>query len=386
MRTWIKLASLALVAALAAGARAQDKPRNDDRPRDDTKTRTTEDRTRTTQERTRTTEERTRTDDHARSEDKTLTDTHFVDHAYTAGQNEVLLAKLALQRSQNEDVRKFATKMIEGHGKCGNELIILVSEQRIAIPDRPLPEQEKDLRRLHEATGADFDRLYIEHEVKCHDHAVQLFERASKELKNEKLKAYAEKNVTTLKEHQKLAKETMARVGGDRGDRTTEPGTRHTESGTRTTRDDAADKARGLTDNDFVMRASTSGKAEVAIGKLGQAKGKSGDLKKFADRVVTDHSKANDELVKIARDAGLTISEKPADQDEHVKHLRDASDFDKAFADHMVKSHEKGVELFTRAYKELKNEKLRTFAEKTLPTLKEHLQMAKDLQAKVGRD
>ncbi|HKB03241.1 MAG TPA: DUF892 family protein, partial [Gemmataceae bacterium] len=140
MRTWIKVASLTLVAALAAGARAQDKPRNDDRPRDDSKSRTTEDRTRTTQE-------RTRTDDATRGEEKALTDTNFVDHAYTAGQNELLLAKLALQRSRNEDVRRFAAKMIEDHAKCGNDLIILVSEQRIAIPDRPLPEQEKDLRR-----------------------------------------------------------------------------------------------------------------------------------------------------------------------------------------------------------------------------------------------
>jgi putative membrane protein len=383
MRTWIKLASLTLVAALAAGARAQDKPRNDDRPRDDTKTRTTEEKTRTTEERTRTTEERARTDDATRGEEKALTDSHFVDHAYTVGQNELLLARLALQRSRNEDVRKFAAKMIEDHGKCGNNLIILVSEQRIAVPDRPLPEQEKDLRRLHEPGLADFDRVYIEHAVKDHEQAVKLFERGSKELKNEKLKAFAEKNLATLKEHQKLAQDTLAKVGGDR---TTETGTRTTETRTReTTRDDGS---RGLTDNDFVMKASASGTAEVAIGKLGQEKGKSADLKKFADRVVTDHSKVNVELMRAARDAGISVSEKPAEQDEHVKHIRDQSDkdFDKAFAKHMVESHTKGVELFTKASKELKNESLRSLAEKTLPTLKEHLQMAKDVQAKVDRE
>jgi len=371
MRTWINLTGLALVAAVAGGVRAQDKPRTDDRPRDDDKVRKTEERTRTTEERTRTTEERT--------EEKALTDSHFVDHAYTAGQNEVLLARLALQRSRNEEVRKFATKMIEDHGKCGNELTILVSEQRIAVPDRPLPEQEKELRRVYEVAGADFDRVYMEHEVKGHEHALKLFERASKELKNEKFKAYAEKNLTTLKEHQKLAKETLAKVGGEAGDRRTETGTRETTRGT-------DDTARGLTDNDFVMKASTSGKAEVAIGKLGQEKGKNADLKKFADRVVTDHTKVNDELTRAARDANITVSEKPADQDEHVKHLRDSSDFDKEFAKHMVESHTKGVELFTKASKELKNEKLKALAEKTLPTLKEHLQMAKDLKAKVDRE
>jgi putative membrane protein len=51
----------------------------------------------------------------------------------------------------------------------------------------------------------------------------------------------------------------------------------------------------------------------------------------------------------------------------------------------MVGSHTKGVDLFTRASKELKNEQLRRFAEKTLPTLKEHLDIAKRLQEQAGR-
>jgi len=424
MRTWIKLASLALVAGVAGGVRAQDRPRNDDRPRtdpppraaddrtrDQDRTRSTEERQRTTEERTRTTE--TRTDDRTRHDDKALTDSHFIDHAYTMGENEVLLARLALQRSQNEEVRRFAQKMIEDHGKCGSSLIMLVSEQRIAIPDKPLPEQEADLKRIFDPSLQDFDRAYIEQAVKDHEKAVRLFERASKELKTEQIKAYAEKQLTTLREHEKLAKDTQAKVNGgartetgathsESGTRTrTETDTHRTESGARTetqsgtrtrtesgTRTRGDDDGKGLTDNEFVMKVAASGKAEVAIGKIGQEKGKNADVKRFADRVVKDHTKANEELMAAAKDAGISVSEKPADQDEHVKQFRDASEknFDKEFADHMVQSHTKGVELFTKASKELKNEKLRSFAEKTLPTLKEHLQIAKDLQAKFGRE
>jgi putative membrane protein len=51
----------------------------------------------------------------------------------------------------------------------------------------------------------------------------------------------------------------------------------------------------------------------------------------------------------------------------------------------MVESHTKGVDLFTRASTELKNEQLRGFAAKTLPTIKEHLDMAKRLQGEIGR-
>jgi len=338
MRTWIKLAALAVVVALAGVGRADDKPASGDKPAKD---------------------------------DKAMTDTHFVDHAYTGCQNELLLARLAQQRARNEEVRKFAAKMIEEHNKGNQALILIVSEQRIAVPDKPLKEQEKDLQRLHSNEVKDFDKEYMECIVKDHKAAVELFERASKELKNEKLKEFATKAVPALKEHLKLAKEVQSKL----------------DTGTAVARTEGEERTKALTDNEFVMKAASSGMAEVAIGKMGQEKAKNADVKKFADRVVTDHTKANEELTRIAKDAGISVPDKPdSAHEEKVKHFHDgAKDFDKEFVHHMVESHTKGVDLFTKASKELKNEKLRSFAEKTLPTLKEHLSMAKQLHEKLGR-
>src|SRR2546430_14226298 len=102
MRTWMKVASLAVVLAVGGGLRADDTKKPGDKPGSDNKT--------------------TRTDDDKRSDDKPsddkkFSDTHFVDHAYTAGQNEVIVSRMALERSRNEDVRKFAQRMVEDHGK-----------------------------------------------------------------------------------------------------------------------------------------------------------------------------------------------------------------------------------------------------------------------------
>ena len=91
----------------------------------------------------------------------------------------------------------------------------------------------------------------------------------------------------------------------------------------------------------------------------------------------------------IARDAGMNFPDKPeADYESKVKQFRSEADksFDKDFVRHMVDSHMKGVDLFTRASKELKNVQLRSFAEKTLPTIKEHLTTAKRLEGEVGRE
>jgi len=224
----MKVASLAVVLALSGGLRADDTKKPGDKPGSDTKNTRTGDDRRTDDDRrsdTKRTDDRTRTDDKhhddKHADDKKFSDSHFVDHAYTAGQNEVMVNQMALRRTQNEDVRKFCQRMIEDHGKNNQELTLVVSELRIAVPDKPLPEQEKDLKHLVSNEVKDFDKEFMDHMVMDHEKAVKLFEQASKELKNDKLKDFATKTLPTLKEHLKLAKETRDKVakGGERRDK-----------------------------------------------------------------------------------------------------------------------------------------------------------------------
>lgn len=73
------------------------------------------------------------------------------------------------------------------------------------------------------------------------------------------------------------------------------------------------------------------------------------------------------------------------EHEKALKHLQsDVKSFDREYIKHMVDGHTKSVELFTRASKECKNEQLRAFAEKTLPTIKEHLEKAKKLHERLG--
>jgi putative membrane protein len=153
--------------------------------------------------------------------------------------------------------------------------------------------------------------------------------------------------------------------------------------------DDKKSKGDGktLTDSEFVDKASSSGTTEVVLGNIGLARSTHADVKKFSERLVKDHSKANMELLSIVSDLRIAIPEKPLPEHEkHIVHFRDekGKDFDKEFMKHMVKSHEDGVKLFTRASKELKNDRLKAFAAKTLPTLKEHLEMAKKIHEQVS--
>jgi len=139
-------------------------------------------------------------------------------------------------------------------------------------------------------------------------------------------------------------------------------------------------------DSDFMMKAAQGGMAEVDMGNMASSKATNADVKKFGDRMVTDHSKANDELKQLAATKGVTLptavsAEEQKDMD--ALSAKSGKDFDKAYIDDMVKDHEKDVAEFEKASKDAKDADLKAWVTKTLPTLQGHLKMAKETQKKV---
>jgi putative membrane protein len=129
-------------------------------------------------------------------------------------------------------------------------------------------------------------------------------------------------------------------------------------------------------DAKFATDAANGGLAEVALGKLAQTKATNPQVKSFADMMVTDHSKVNDELAAIAKAKNITL---PAAPDaDHQKKLDDLSklsgkDFDKAYVDAMVDGHKKTLDLMNMAAKDCKDSELKAFAVKTAPVVQTHL-------------
>jgi putative membrane protein len=137
-------------------------------------------------------------------------------------------------------------------------------------------------------------------------------------------------------------------------------------------------------DAKFVTTAANDGMAEVNAGKMAQEKATSTRVKNFAAMMVTDHTRAGDELAALAKAKNITL---PATPDADAKKKADdlskktGKDFDKAYVDAMVDGHEKAVKLFTDASQSLKDSTLKAFAVKTLPTLKMHLDSIKAIKA-----
>ena len=144
----------------------------------------------------------------------------------------------------------------------------------------------------------------------------------------------------------------------------------------------------GLTkqDREFVERAAQSGMAEIELGKLAQ-KSANPDVRRFADQMIADHTRADARLTAIAQAKGIEL---PATLDIDHRKLRDklatehAGNFNRDYAHAMVVDHDQAIKLFNSEADSGGDRQLQEFARNTLPTLHEHRNMAGDLAAKLG--
>jgi len=140
-------------------------------------------------------------------------------------------------------------------------------------------------------------------------------------------------------------------------------------------------KAKGGSDQAFVQEAGVGGLAEVEMGRLAVQKAKDDRIRKFGQQMIDDHSKANDQLKQAASQEGLNV---PSALDEKHKATMarleklSGAQFDSAYAREMVKDHREDVKLFEKQ-STAGSSAVEKFAAETLPTLKNHLQMAEAL-------
>lgn len=132
---------------------------------------------------------------------------------------------------------------------------------------------------------------------------------------------------------------------------------------------------------DFVEEASAKSLAEIETAKIALNKSTSSQVKEFARKMVDAHTAANRELAAIARDKNLETADDVELMNKAkalILRQREGESFDVAYANNQVSGHEQTVELFRKATRS-KDREIKSYAEKMLPKLETHLQMARDL-------
>jgi putative membrane protein len=128
-------------------------------------------------------------------------DAKFAVDAANGGMTEIELSKLAVAQATNAKVKEFAEGMIADHSKAGDELKAIAVTKNITLPDSLNADSKKAWTDLSAKKGADFDKAYVDKMVSDHKSTVDLFESASKNVKDPELKAFADKTLPTIKAH-----------------------------------------------------------------------------------------------------------------------------------------------------------------------------------------
>jgi len=143
----------------------------------------------------------------------------------------------------------------------------------------------------------------------------------------------------------------------------------------------------GAADRMFIQKAAQGGMAEVQLGQLATQKAASQSVKDFGQRMVTDHSQANDKLKSIAAGQGVpeptSLSAKDQALYDRLSGLSGTA-FDRVYMRAMVKDHTQDVAEFQKESATGRDQAVQSFASATLPTLEEHLRLAKKVRHDLG--
>ena len=126
---------------------------------------------------------------------------------------EVQLAKLALTNSESQDVKDFAQKMIDDHGKANEDLIAIGKAHGTDYTPKLSSTETLTFDKMRALKGSTFDANYIKHAVADHTDDVKEYQKDAKTVKDADLLAYVEKTTPIVEDHLKMAKDIQSKMG-----------------------------------------------------------------------------------------------------------------------------------------------------------------------------
>lgn len=136
-------------------------------------------------------------------------------------------------------------------------------------------------------------------------------------------------------------------------------------------------------DSEFVEDQLADGDAEVELGRLAEERATNPEVKEFARMMLQDHRKAGTELKQIASKHNVQPDEGEKNEHNDVRERLSklsGREFDREYLKTMVEDHEEAVNEIEKKAEHADNPEVRQWASKTLPTIKQHLERAKQIQ------
>jgi len=139
-------------------------------------------------------------------------------------------------------------------------------------------------------------------------------------------------------------------------------------------------------DREFVNKAAIGNLAEIELGRVAAQRAARPSVRSFGERMVTDHGRSNAELTSLARSKGIEVPTALEPSQQAVRDRLSAlsgNDFDRAYMSEMARDHTEDIALFERAAEISTDPDLKAWAAQSLPMLREHLALARQVNSEV---
>ena len=132
-------------------------------------------------------------------------DRTFITKAAQGGLAEVQLGQIAAQKATDPQVKQFAQRMVEDHGKANDKLKQVASSKNVTLPADLPSDAKREEDKLSKLSGARFDKEYMNHMLTDHKKDVSLFRSEAKSAKDPDVKQFASDTLPTLEQHLQMA-------------------------------------------------------------------------------------------------------------------------------------------------------------------------------------
>jgi putative membrane protein len=332
------------------------------------------------------------------------TEQQFVSQVAAENLMEVRLGQAAQQRATNPSVKQFAQRMIIDHTSMQKQWMAAAKKNGIDFKAEMSARHLQQAEQLRTLTGAAFDQTYMGLMVQNHQENVSTFQSQRNAGYSTDIRQLIEAGLPTLQTHLSSAQQINTQVGGGVATNTgggtpTQPGqtpttppagqTPPTPTAGQTPPAQPAQAQNVRADSSFISEVNTSNDVELRLARLAQSKASADVVKRFAQRMVTDHSSMQREWANVTSQSGARISAAANPQMQgQISRLErlSGSNFDRAYMTAMVQNHQQALNTFETRGRMTQSAEVRSLVARGLPSLQEHLTLARQIAVQVGSD
>lgn len=305
-------------------------------------------------------------------------DMPFIRQAASSNLMETRLGQIASNRATNAAVKQFAQRMVTDHVNLQNQLTATATASGNTFTPSMDSWHEREANRVERLSGADFDRAYMSLMIQAHQDDVNQFQSQSRSARSAQVRNLAAGSLPVLQQHLSLAVQVGSQVGADTTTNVAGPN-----------QPGGGNRAELRADAEFIRDVGADNTMQIALGELARKKAKNREVRDFAERLIEDHTRIQEQWNAMAARNGMPS--KPGMGRRHREKIEQLNDvggrkFDRAYMTLMIQQHQDEVSYWQKEGRASRSTQVRALVNRGLPTLEQHLAQSKQIGRKVGVD